>query len=439
MKTIEINRKQFELIPEPVPHVVLETKKELHGWYPCKGGKRECTSERLLINPYNGCSVGCFYCYARALPGYFEVFHNEGIIFVSKDFDKVVSDQLDLLNVATCGYLSPVTDPFQEINKKYRLSEKIIKVFVDRNLPIEFITKSVIPDDVIELIKPHQFPQSSLMSGRSPQESPKCSTSTHQWSNSQHHSFGQVSILTTNETLRKILAPNGATTDELFDNISRLAQNNIFAVCRIDPVFPYITDKREHLLEIIIRAVDSGAKHIIASILDLPVKISDWILSNIKNHFGSSIYYNYKQLYTEQIGYINAKSDYRKKVFDFLRNASDKRNVTFALCMEYELTFSFQDKRESKQRENPTEYTPVGLNKTFMSSTNCEGIDIPVYVRRGEKFFPAADCHGNCLNCSRAKCGIAALAMASFPEAKKDFKLSDYKRWSKTINTPVLL
>ncbi|MDI6640901.1 MAG: hypothetical protein QME68_01135 [Elusimicrobiota bacterium] len=406
MKTIEINKKKFDLIPEPVPHIVLETKKELHGWYP---GKRECTSERLLINPYNGCSVGCFYCYARALPGYFEIFQNEGIVFVSKDFDRVVSEQLDSINVASCGYLSPVTDPFQEINKKYHLSEKIIKVFVDRNLPIEFVTKSVVPDEVIELVK------------------------------LQKHSFGQVSVITIDESLRKIFSPNGATTDEIFQNIYRLAQNNIFAVCRIDPIFPYITDKRENLRELIIRAVDSGANHIIASILDLPVKISDWILSNIKNHFGSGIYYDYKQLYTEQIGYINAKIDYRKKVFDFLRSECDRRDVTFALCMEYELARDTSGEILIGGRCAQGSSEPVGLNRYFMSSTNCEGIDIPVYVRKGEKFFPAADCLGNCLNCRDAKCGIAELAMASLPETKKDFRLRDYKCWSKTINTPVLI
>ncbi len=378
---------------------IVETKKELHGWYP---GKRECTSERMLINPYNGCSVGCFYCYARALSGYFEIYHNDGTIFVSKDFDKIVASQLDSIDVASCGYLSPVTDPFQEIEKKFKLSEKIVQVFIERNIPIEFITKSVVPESVIELIK------------------------------NQKHSFGQVSILTDDENLRKILAPGGATTEELFNNISRLSKNNIFAVCRIDPIFPYITDKKETLKKIIARAIDSGAKHIIASVLDLPVKIYDWIVKNIKKYFGTGIYYEYKQLYIEKIGYINAKIDYRKKIFDFLRNECDKKNITFALCMEYELTnedsnvaAQFIEQKETK--------TIKGLNKEFMSSTNCEGIDIPVYIRKGEKFQPATECVGNCLNCTNAKCGIDDLAMGRASNTKKDFKLKDYKRWSKDI------
>ncbi len=110
-----MNSDNLTIIKEPVPHVLLETKKELHGWY---AGKRECTAERMLINPYNGCGVNCFYCYTRALPGYFEAFHSDGTIFVSKDFDLTVARQLDSIDVASCGYLSPVTDPFQKINEK---------------------------------------------------------------------------------------------------------------------------------------------------------------------------------------------------------------------------------------------------------------------------------------------------------------------------------
>lgn len=375
-----------EIISNPVPHILITTKKELHGWYP---GKRECTAERLLINPYNGCSVNCFYCYARALPGYFEIFHQKNIIFVCKDFDKVVSKQLDSLNVASCGYLSPVTDPFQILEEKYHLSEKIIEEFIKRNIPIEFITKCKIPESVIDLIK------------------------------TQKHSFGQVSILTINEDLRKILAPGGATTEELFDNLKRLSKNGIFAVCRVDPIFPFITDKEKELSKIIERAIDFGAKHIIASILDIPLRIKNFILYKIKKHFGYEIYSKYVFLYKEKIGYLNADIDYRRKIFEFLRELCDKQKITFSLCMEYEL------------KDNKI----LGLNQEFMSSKNCEGMDIPLYIRKGKRFEVLYDCLGNCLSCNQPLCGIEDLAMAKSTDSRKAFKLRDYKRWSEEIYT----
>ncbi|MCS7231980.1 MAG: hypothetical protein RMJ67_07590, partial [Elusimicrobiota bacterium] len=120
-------------------YIYKTTKKELHGWY-VADGRRECTAERLLINPYNGCSVGCFYCYTRALPGNFEEFHKENKIFVFEKFPEVVEEQISQLYVVSCGYLSPVTDPFQEIENKTYLSRKIIEIFLKYNIPIEFIT-----------------------------------------------------------------------------------------------------------------------------------------------------------------------------------------------------------------------------------------------------------------------------------------------------------
>ncbi|MFN3551082.1 MAG: radical SAM protein [Endomicrobiia bacterium] len=382
-------------------YVYKQTKKELHGWYVGKDCRRECTSERLLINPYNGCSVGCFYCYTRALPGYFEEFHKENKIFVFKNFAEVVEEQISQLYIASCGYLSPTTDPFQKIEEKENLSRKIIEIFLKYNIPIEFITKCKIPQEIIEILKPNYN-----------EDKNSC----------KKHCFGQVSILTVNEDLRKILSPNGANVNELFYNLLLLSKNNIFAVCRIDPILPYINDKKEHLKEILLRAKDCGVKHVIASVLDIPIRIYNFVLEKIKRYFGTSIYYEYKNLYIEKVGYINAKLDYRLRIFDYLRNFCDKYGLTFALCMEYKI---INNKKNSFYYE--------GLNKTFMSSTNCEGVDIPIYIRKPteKKFYPAAECLGKCLSCSQPLCGIETLAQGkSLP---KGFKLKDYKNFSKLV------
>ena len=137
----------------------------------------------------------------------------------------------------------------------------------------------------------------------------------------------------------------------------------------------------------------------------------------IGKFFGVGVKWDYQKLYRENIdGYLNAKIDYRKKLFDKLRNICERKNLTFALCMEYEI----------KGKETQ------GLNKEFMSSCNCEGIDIPVYKREKDKFYPAANCNGNCLNCTEAKCGIQDLAMGK-EGSKKSWRLKDYKRWSEEL------
>jgi len=374
-----------DVIEAPTPHILIDSRKELHGWW---RGKRECTAERLLINPYNGCAVHCFCCYARALPGYFQLFRSRGVATVCRDFDQAVARQLDGLSVASCGYLSPVTDPFQPLELRYRLSEKIIGQFVRRNIPVEFVTKCRVPPGVIDLIR------------------------------QQPHSFGQVSILTPRENLRRRLMTGGAATEELFGNLKALADANIHAVCRIDPIIPLVTDDSDDLIDLIQRAADSGAGHIVASVMDLPRGIAGEIFAHLDTiRPGCSA--RVRGLYRETIGRVrHADLEYRLRIFSVLREACDRAGLTFALCMEYRLGENGQ---------------AAGLNRRFTSSTNCEGIDIPVYVRRGNRFEPAAECTGACLNCRQPACGIEDLAMGRTGVTRRDFTLRDYRRWGREL------
>ncbi len=372
------------IISHPFPHILKPTTKQLHGWWP---GKRECTGERLLINPYNGCSVGCFFCYTRGFPGNFRLWHDRGLITVSKDFPLKIARQLDSIRVASCGYLSPVTDPFQELEKHYRYSEKIVEIFVRRNIPIEVVTKCWIPDRVIHLL--------SL----------------------QPDSFAQVSILTLEEGKRKLLSPGGADTTSLLKNMERLKEADIYTVARIDPVIPFVTDHREELLSLIRELKKRGASHVVTSVLDIPLNIQDFFWKNIRRFWGKGVEKKMKELYQEKLGpYLHADIGYRREIFSWLKETVTREGMSFALCMEFEV------KGEKVE----------GLNHTYMTTLNCEGKDIPIYIRKNNHFEPASSCPGNCLNCKIPLCGIEDLAMGR-EGSKKDWKLKDYRRWSKIL------
>ena len=374
--------KKLPVEEKPLPHVKVQSRKEIHGWWP---GKRECTAERMLINPYNGCTHSCAFCYAHALWGYFSLYHHQGVVTVFEDFDKVVARQLDGLNIASCGYLSPVTDPFQPLNHSYHLAEKLVRVFVERNLPVEFVTKNKITDEVLQLME------------------------------EQAHSFGQVSIITPDEGLRKKLVPGGASTDNLLDNLRRLRQAGKFAVCRIDPVIPGVTDNIKALEQLVKMAVKAGARHIITSCMDIPGKIRPGLLAALSK-INARVPALYRELYTERIdGQWHARLDYRHWLFKSLANICARHGVGFALCMEYEMEKG----------------GPVGLNRYYMTTKNCEGLDVPLYLRRGIGFQPF-DCDGACLNCSNPRCGIPDLAGGGA------WKLKDYRRWSRDMKHPTL-
>lgn len=384
------SEKEYEILKDPVPHILVDSKKELHGW--SKGYEpnhaRECTAERLLVNPYNGCSNSCCFCYANAMGySYFNLYLQRKVITVFKDFDKIVAKQLDSISVGSCGYLSAATDPFQKVNEKYKLSEKIIKEFNKRNLPIEIITKSRISDEAIELLKQNKY------------------------------NFAQVTILTPNENLRQKVIPYAADTKTLNENIDRLIAAGIPTVVRIDPIIPGRTDNLNDLELMIKKYADKGARHIIASVLDIPVNIKQKIskqLSEEKPYFE-------EEFFPEKIfNDLNKSTDYRRAIFYFMRAICEKSGITFATCMEFELT------KETKAGR------PVlkGMNEEFMTSRNCEGIDTPIHIKKDGRFEPVENCDGACLRCN------AKPVPCSIPELQKagKWKLKDYRRWSKWLD-----
>ncbi len=395
--TIEISfgskSKFLEIIHQPLPHILVDSKKKIHGWWnsATDQGKRACTSERLLINPYNGCTWNCFFCYAHSLWGYLNLFQEEGIVTVFKDFDKLVDKQLSSLLCASCGYISPITDPFQPINNKYNLTEKIMEVFLKYDLPIEVITKGIISKKAIKIMSEHPY----------------------------NHSFGQVSILTLDNVLRKeLIIGGGANTKQLLKNIENLANHNIHAVCRIDPIIPYINDDIRDIKDIINAAVDAGANHIGTSILDIPIFIKDKIFKNLEKIKGKGILNKYNSLYTEKItSDLHANISYRKAILKEIKKYCQEIGITMSTCMEFEII----------KKGNKIFYESLNNNHQFMTSDNCEGINIPIYTRKSftEKFKPV-NCKGACLYCklNPIPCKIPPLQEA------RNWKLKDYKQWN---------
>ena len=164
------------------------------------------------------------------------------------------------------------------------------------------------------------------------------------------------------------------------------------------------------------RVVDAGAGHTIASCMDIPRALKYEIYEKLEERFEIPKR-KMRGLYTEIIsGRFHVNIEYRRKLFGMMREICDRNKVTMGLCMEFE---SLGGKKVK------------GLNKRFMSSNNCEGVDVPIYVRKrdGKQFEPVKGCNGNCLKCHFTD----KEPVCDIPDLKKAgaWKLWDYRRWSK--------
>ncbi len=103
---------------------------------------------RYSLNPYRGCLHGCAYCYSRPTHEYLGL--NAGLDFETKIFFKEAAPELFQDFLARDAWepepiaLSGVTDPYQPIERKLRLTRRCLEVAAEANQPVSIITKNAL-------------------------------------------------------------------------------------------------------------------------------------------------------------------------------------------------------------------------------------------------------------------------------------------------------
>ena len=95
------------------------------------------------INPYNGCSMGCPFCFWLNDEGW------EGRIQIKTNICQVLERQLKNWPKDQIIYLGSVCDPFNELENRYRLSEGCLRLIREYEIPL-LITTSAVNEVVME-------------------------------------------------------------------------------------------------------------------------------------------------------------------------------------------------------------------------------------------------------------------------------------------------
>lgn len=101
---------------------------------------------RFSLNPYRGCEHGCTYCYAR--PTHEMLGWSAGVDFETKIMAKPEAHRL-LREFLRSGKhdgepitLSGVTDPYQPIERRMKITRGCLEVFLEEGHPVEILTKN---------------------------------------------------------------------------------------------------------------------------------------------------------------------------------------------------------------------------------------------------------------------------------------------------------
>lgn len=113
-----------------------------------------------VINPYTGCQFGCLYCYATFMGRYVNESRSDwgNYVYVKLNAVELVRKQLGKWGKErrqSSILLSSVTDPYQGVERKYKIVRGILEVFVEAEYPgqINLLTKSPLIERDLDLLK----------------------------------------------------------------------------------------------------------------------------------------------------------------------------------------------------------------------------------------------------------------------------------------------
>ena len=212
------------------------------------------------VNAYRGCEHGCIYCFARPTHAYHDL--SPGLDFETRLFAKPNASDLLRATLAKKGYvprpiaLGTNTDPYQPIERDYRITRAILEVCLEARHPVTITTKSdrVLMDaDLLE-----EMAREKLVAVA-------------------------ISVTTLDPVLSAKLEPRCAAPAKRLTALGKLVEMGVSVHCSISPIIPAITD--EFLEGIIARVAELGVQSVGWIPLRLPHEVAPLFREWLSVHY----------------------------------------------------------------------------------------------------------------------------------------------------------
>lgn len=211
------------------------------------------------LNPYRGCSHGCAYCYARPTHEYLGF--SAGLDFESRVLVKEEAPELLRRELSAKRWepkvlaLSGVTDPYQPVEKRLRITRRCLEVLAESRNPVAVVTKNhLVTRDTDLLAELARYGAASVA----------------------------VSLTTLDEDLRRVLEPRTSAPARRLAAVEELACAGVPVGVMTAPVIPGLND--HELPALISAAADAGAQFAAYTLVRLPGAVGplfeDWLARN---------------------------------------------------------------------------------------------------------------------------------------------------------------
>ena len=212
------------------------------------------------INPYRGCEHGCIYCFARPTHAYLGL--SPGLDFESKLLVKPEAADLLQKELGAPSYEPRViaigtnTDPYQPIERRYKVMRRILEVLDRAGHPVGIVTKSalVLRDlDILARMAERKLAKVAL------------------------------SVTTLDGELARKMEPRAATPMRRLEALRRLTQAGVPTTVMAAPVIPALNDmEMERILD---AAYAAGVREAGYVLLRLPLELRDLFREWLKENY----------------------------------------------------------------------------------------------------------------------------------------------------------
>jgi DNA repair photolyase len=212
------------------------------------------------INPYRGCEHGCAYCFARPTHAFMGL--SPGLDFETRLFAKPGAARLLERELSRPGYKPEViaigtnTDPYQPIERRYRIMREILSVLSAANHPVAILTKNALVTRDLDILAP--MAERGLVK------------------------VG-LSVTTLDRKLARAMEPRASTPAKRLDALRQLSDAGVPTGVMFAPVIPGLNEpEMERVLD---AAKAQGVREAGYVLLRLALEVADLFKEFLQRHY----------------------------------------------------------------------------------------------------------------------------------------------------------
>ena len=241
-----------------------------------------------VINPYTGCQFGCIYCYASFMGRFIQgkTIQDWGnYIFAKVNAPELLKKEINKLKNRGEGieiFLSSVTDPYQGLEAKHKLTRQCLKVLADYGFEgyVSILTKSNLVLRDIDIFK-----------------------------KLKHVTVG-MTVTSTNDSISRYFEKYAPSATDRFKTLKKLNKKEVQTYAFIGPLLPHYVAHEEELESVFKKLQEVGTRDIFVEHLNLSGYIRGRLLKEMKNtepEIMDKFYSSQSKKYRKEIDKLVAK------------------------------------------------------------------------------------------------------------------------------------